>query len=248
VPPVKKLDGTTTEGVDDFARLQFTRSGDLAAPLVIRYGVSGSATSGSDYATLPGTIMIAAGQSFSLLDIQALADGQAEPLEEVVVTLLADSSYTLSSAVAQSIQLLDSPFMGWQQARFSAVQLADPGVVAPAADPDGDGMNNFVEYAFDRDPNRSDAAPLFQYSLEPIPDSAEQLLVVTHRRRIVRPDIDYRLGVGEQVDGIVDDSIDLEDPVITDDGNGVTETVRVRILAPTFHFDRRFVRLKVIRR
>jgi hypothetical protein len=44
----------------------------------------------------------------------------------------------------------------WKQTVFSAAQLADPAISGNEADPDGDGFNNVLEYAFNLDPNVAD--------------------------------------------------------------------------------------------
>ncbi len=43
-------------------------------------------------------------------------------------------------------------FNGWLHGYFTPAQLADQTVTGPAADPDGDGLNNLQEYAFNLDP------------------------------------------------------------------------------------------------
>ncbi|MGC4072839.1 MAG: PQQ-dependent sugar dehydrogenase [Nibricoccus sp.] len=50
----------------------------------------------------------------------------------------------------------------WHLAHFSAAQLASTSASGDAADPDGDGVNNLLEYAFDLDPYTNSAALLPQ--------------------------------------------------------------------------------------
>lgn len=242
------IDGETTEGLDDPARLRFSRSGELTHELVVHYSLSGTATPGEDFAAPAGSILIAAGETEALLEIQALEDSVEEPLEELVITLALDPAYSVGTPDTATIQFLDSPFMGWQLAHFTAEQRADPEWIDPEADPDGDGRNNFTEYAFNLNPNEADTEPLFRQSLEPIEGSVEKILVIEYQRRRLRPDVDYVLAVAPALDQWVDDSAELEEVSVTDDENGVTETVRVRVLAPTLHFSQRFVRLQIMRR
>jgi hypothetical protein len=69
------------------------------------------------------------------------------------------SSITVSGDSA-SIPLADAPvlielvprFTVWQQAHFSAAELADTAVSGDTADPDADGLANLIEYALGSDP------------------------------------------------------------------------------------------------
>ena len=45
-----------------------------------------------------------------------------------------------------------TPYAAWQNAHFTAAQLAEPGVSGDLADPDGDGIVNLLEYALNLDP------------------------------------------------------------------------------------------------
>lgn len=43
-------------------------------------------------------------------------------------------------------------FTAWQNSHFTAMQLADPSISGPNADPDHDGLSNLLEFAFNADP------------------------------------------------------------------------------------------------
>jgi surface-anchored protein len=62
------------------------------------------------------------------------------------------SVYTLTFAIG--------PFAQWQASHFSSVELDDPMVCGPDADPDRDGMKNLVEFAFGYDPQSGEATPV----------------------------------------------------------------------------------------
>ncbi|MBV6403869.1 MAG: choice-of-anchor L domain-containing protein [Flavobacteriales bacterium] len=77
-------DGTMTEGCTD-ATLTITRPGnedDLDVSVV----VSGTATNGVDYPSIPVTIVIPDGQSSVSFPLSAFEDGVAEGMEEIILT------------------------------------------------------------------------------------------------------------------------------------------------------------------
>ncbi|MCX6938892.1 MAG: hypothetical protein NTU80_13575, partial [Verrucomicrobia bacterium] len=68
-------------------------------------------------------------------------------------------------------------FTEWQSVHFSAGQLANPALIAPAADPDGDYLSNLAEYVFTGDPLFSDSGLL------PLSAVSGGHLTLTYRER-----------------------------------------------------------------
>ncbi|MCX6939101.1 MAG: hypothetical protein NTU80_14640, partial [Verrucomicrobia bacterium] len=68
-------------------------------------------------------------------------------------------------------------FSEWQSVHFNAGQLANPALIAPAADPDADGLSNLAEYVFTGDPLFSDPDLLPRLSL------SDGHLSLTYRER-----------------------------------------------------------------
>ncbi|WP_175414791.1 PQQ-dependent sugar dehydrogenase [Nibricoccus aquaticus] len=69
--------------------------------------------------------------------------------------------FLLSKSDGMIRRLVAGP-TAWQVANFNAVELGQPSVSGDAADPDGDGVSNLLEYAFDLNPRVSSAALLPQ--------------------------------------------------------------------------------------
>ncbi len=63
--------------------------------LTIKYSVGGSATAGSDYDALTGTVFIAAGASTATINVNPVDDGTVEIDETVVATLTPDATYNV---------------------------------------------------------------------------------------------------------------------------------------------------------
>jgi subtilase family serine protease/subtilisin family serine protease len=70
-----------------------SRTGPTDAALTVLYAVSGSATAGSDYVALPGTVTIPAGAATATIAVTPLDDTLVETDETVVVSIRPDPAY-----------------------------------------------------------------------------------------------------------------------------------------------------------
>ena len=59
-----------------------------------------------------------------------------------------------------------SPYEIWRLAKFTPAELADPSICGGLADPDHDGLSNFLEYAFHQEPKVADLPGDPRFSLE----------------------------------------------------------------------------------
>lgn len=91
---VQATDKVAMENSPDDIVFTFTRSGSTAAPLTVGYTVGGTATGGSDYAALPGSVMFGIGQSSVTVEVSALIDAALEPDETITLTLNPGAGYT----------------------------------------------------------------------------------------------------------------------------------------------------------
>ncbi|MGY4882085.1 autotransporter domain-containing protein [Xanthomonas citri pv. eucalyptorum] len=84
---------------DGATNLLYTVTLDQPSPsaLSIGFGVSGTATSGTDYAAVSSPLVIAAGQTTGTITINPTADTTVEPDETVVISLNTGSGYTVGS-------------------------------------------------------------------------------------------------------------------------------------------------------
>jgi len=105
VDGIEANNGTAQDGV-------FTVSMDRTATVatVITYSVSGTATSGSDFTALSGTVTIPAGQTSATITVPVLEDDLVEGAETVVLTLTGvtgDSATSLASSPSATITIGD---------------------------------------------------------------------------------------------------------------------------------------------
>jgi uncharacterized protein (DUF1800 family) len=86
----------------------FSRTGSTLDPLSITYGIGGSAVNGFDYALLSGSLVIPAGAATAKLPLLPNPDLQAEGTDTVVLTLVANSAYTLGAQASAKVDIADS--------------------------------------------------------------------------------------------------------------------------------------------
>lgn len=100
---------TSTNGT-----FRVSQSAVSATDTIVTYTVTGTATAGSDYIALTGTVTIPAGQTFVDIDVPVLNDSIVEGLETVVVTLTGfvtnDPAITLDTAAnsTATVTIVDS--------------------------------------------------------------------------------------------------------------------------------------------
>jgi len=124
----------TSEGSPLPATFRIVREGmPLTSPLIVHYTTSGTATSGSDYTSLPGTITIPAGQSSVILNISATSDAAAESTENVVLELKDAAGYRVGY---KSERTAIATIQDSQPSPVGGVSLLASGSI----------LNNFVRY------------------------------------------------------------------------------------------------------
>lgn len=92
-------------------KLRFTRTGALTSSLTANYSVGGTATSGTDFTALSGTVTFAAGASTADVTVTALHDGVIDDDETVSVTVTSGTGYTVGSPSSDSITIVDTEFL-----------------------------------------------------------------------------------------------------------------------------------------
>lgn len=109
--PSLSLTSTKTElleGSDTSLKLVLTRqTADLSQALAVYIQTSGSATAGSDYQTLPNSVLIPAGQAQVNLVLNLLNDSLQEQQETVKISLQAHPSYQLTDLSSLDLVLRD---------------------------------------------------------------------------------------------------------------------------------------------
>jgi hypothetical protein len=80
-----------------------SRTGSTAAALTVLYSVSGTATSGTDFEALSGSVVIPIAAASADVAVNPITDATVESNETVILTITPDAAYTVgASAVATS--------------------------------------------------------------------------------------------------------------------------------------------------
>ena len=77
-----------------------SRSGDVSAALTVAYTMSGTATSGSDYVALPGSVTFSPGATSTNITLVPFDDSATEFTETAILSLTADPIFTLAASSA----------------------------------------------------------------------------------------------------------------------------------------------------
>jgi hypothetical protein len=99
-------DPTATEKPLTTGYFLVRRTGSTAAALVVGYTVTGTATSGSDYVALSGSVTIPAGAATAKIVVTPKDDTVVETTETVKVTLSETSRYALGTAKAATVKIV----------------------------------------------------------------------------------------------------------------------------------------------
>ena len=78
----------------------FTRNAYSRNQLTVHYGITGTATNGTDYATIGHTVSFAEGEATATVVVNPTTDAAVEGDETVIITLVTDEDYTIGTPSA----------------------------------------------------------------------------------------------------------------------------------------------------
>ncbi len=108
---------------------RFTTRGSGTGNITIHYAVTGSATPGSDYVTLPGTLSMGRNSTADVALIP-IDDTAFEGFETITVTLIPDAAYTLFLETTATIHLADDEQPMVSVSSTSAIASESSGYIA----------------------------------------------------------------------------------------------------------------------
>src|SRR5262245_1805924 len=107
--PIVKISASPTmvnEVGPTSATLTVSRTGSTDEAMTVRYTVSGTATAGSDYVALPGSLTIPVGAATATIVVTAIDDTLPEPDETIIVALKADPAYLVGSPGTATVTVI----------------------------------------------------------------------------------------------------------------------------------------------
>lgn len=139
--------------------------------------------------------------------------------------------------------IIDPTFTAWQNQWFSSAQLSDPTASSDTASPAGDGIPNLLKYAFNLNPWASGVSALPCGSMMAI--GGTNHLTLTYIQDLYATDITYTPEVSSDLH-TWNSGLGYTAPVsVTNNADGVTETVIVQSLVPKGSAPG-FIRLRVV--
>ena len=99
-------DSTATEAGPTTGQFTITRTGATTSALTVYYGVSGTATSGSDYNSIGTSVTIPVGSSTATITVTPINDTAVESDETVVVTLSSNAAYKVGSPSSATVTII----------------------------------------------------------------------------------------------------------------------------------------------
>lgn len=100
-------DGQASEAGNDPGELKLIRTGPVTAARAVTLAITGTATSGADYAVIGTSHTFAIGQSEITIPVVILQDTLTEGTEEIVVSISSSSSYIVGTPSVANVSLTD---------------------------------------------------------------------------------------------------------------------------------------------
>ncbi len=95
-------------GADPGVFLVSRTGGSTTAALTVNLAISGTATNGTDYQTIPSTVTIPAGSASATVTVTPVDDSVVDPAETVIATLQAGTGYVVGAPFSATVTIADN--------------------------------------------------------------------------------------------------------------------------------------------
>lgn len=222
------------------------RTGPQEPELALITAFSGGAREGEDFTLGGGFDALPSRQVTASLNLRALETDQIRGDRNLVLLVEENDAFVFGDTGSVEVLVADHPYRSWLARHFAEESWSDDSVVAPLADPDGNGIVNLIRFAVGGDGGSSGRPNM------PVPGVRT---VDLDGSEADYPTLSFdRLKRGEGIDYIIEASNDLQawDSIpthaieITDRADGVRERVTVRDEIPVSESRaHRFLRVRI---
>jgi len=160
----------------------------------------------------------------------------------VLLTAVAiDSEGRAGTSPGVEVSVTASPFLdAWRKANFNTQQQADPGISGIFADPDKDGIFNFLELAFGLGP--LNYSPEEAPQIEIVEEGGQQYLALRYQRPISMTDVTYLVEVSNDLTNWTNTQQTVSEEIL--ETTLEIEKVRARSLSP-LNESSDFIRIRI---
>lgn len=128
---------TLTGQIANSGQFTLTRNGNLSNTLTAYYTVTGTATNGTDYQNLTGSVTFTAGSSTAIINLNVLDDALVEGNETVTLTLANNANYILGTTQTGTITIADNdtsaiPNLDWTRQLGTSLKDAATEIITDA--------------------------------------------------------------------------------------------------------------------
>jgi len=226
-------------------KVTLSRTGPTTSALTIPLSITGTATNGTDYTTIPTSITIPAGASTASITVTPLADNLVEGPETVIIAPRTNAAYTIGSLNSATVTIQDRPVDTWKFAEFTSAQIADTtnNPTDDFSDPTNDGVINLMKYLTDQDPNTVSTGSISTQGFTQI--GAYHYLTLTYTRYKAATDLMVYPEVSGDLSNWASDAGSVQQTITADDGQ--VQTIVAQDLTPLQTATQRYIRLRVSR-
>ena len=104
---IRATDAAASETAPDLGEFTVSRAGSTSGELTVLYSIGGTATPGSDYVALAGSVTIADGRDSATITVTPVDDRVEDGTESVVLTLLPNDAYRVGASDTASVDIAD---------------------------------------------------------------------------------------------------------------------------------------------
>ena len=105
---ISATDPNASEAGPDAGIFTVTRSGSTSGALTVNYAVSGTASAGSDYTALAGSVTFGSGAASATITVAPIDDTAVEGNETVIVTFSSNAAYGIGTPGSAAVTIADN--------------------------------------------------------------------------------------------------------------------------------------------